>query len=280
MTVPQYMIFSLTMLVLATILGSWLGHKISARAMMMIPLPVAMVVLHVLQYRSGGVESVSHSALGTLASLGILYSWGLSYFFVSQWVDHRVDASSGARALLTALISVVLAVLIRMAFFEPILASLEGSRLAVCLFSVGSIAVAAAVMRRWLGESPPTRGDAPRINYLMRPLSIMLLVILAGELAGRAGDGAFYAGADFLITSFPRLTFELVIASHVAQGARAAQECFYGLSWGLIPRLLWILPMAWLPVLGPELGFGLAGIGLALSWAGNVYLVTRMPRAC
>jgi len=72
MTVPQYMIFSLTMLVLATILGSWLGHKISARAMMMIPLPVAMVVLHVLQYRSGGVESVSHSALGTLASLGIL----------------------------------------------------------------------------------------------------------------------------------------------------------------------------------------------------------------
>ena len=80
-------------------------------------------------------------------------------------------------------------------------------------------------------------------------------------------------------TSFPRLTFELVIASHVAQGAKAAQECFFGLSYGLVPLVLWLLAMVWLPVLGPELGFWIGGLGLVSTWAGTVVLVIRLPRA-
>ena len=266
-------------LVLATLLGSWLGHRISARAMMMVPLPIAYVVLNILQYRSGGIVSVSHSAEGTLASLAVLYGWGLSYFFISQWTDKRIQASAGVRALVTSITSIAVAVVVRALFFVPILAAIEGDPLAISLFSVGSIALAATTMRWWLADSPPQRGDAPRTNYLLRPLSILLLLGVANLAHMRSEDGPLFAVAHFVMTSFPRLTFELVIASHIAQGAKAAQECFFGLSYGLIPTVLWLLAMVWLPALGTDLAFWIAGIALVTSWIGTVVLVMRLPRA-
>ena len=75
-------------------------------------------------------------------------------------------------------------------------------------------------MRWWLADSPPQRGDAERTNYLLRPLSILLLLMVANYAHLRAEDGPAYSTAHFLMTSFPRLTFELVIASHIAQGRR------------------------------------------------------------
>lgn len=279
MAVAQYMLFNAFVLVLATVLGSWLGHRFGARAMLMIPLPFAYVVLNVAQYRSGGADSVSLSAEGTLSSLAVLYGWGLSYFFVSQWTDERLRVSPGMRALVTSLVSIALSLLIRAFFFEPILEKIEGDPLAISAFSVGSIALAAATMRWWLADSPPQRGDAPRTNYLLRPLSILLLLMLANYVQIRSADEPAFGPVHFVMTSFPRLTFELVIASHIAQGAKAAQECFYGLSYGLIPPVLWLLGMVWLPTLGPEVAFWIAGVGLVSSWAATVYLVSRLPRA-
>lgn len=279
MSVAQYMLFNAFVLVLATVLGSWLGHRFSARAIMMIPLPIAYVVLNVAQYQSGGTASVSLSAEGTLSSLAVLYGWGLSYFFLSQWTDARLSLPAGARALVASLASIVSAVVIRAIFFEPILGRLSGSPLSISVFSVGSIALAAAIMRWWIADSPPQRGDAARTNYLLRPLSIMLLLMLANYVHMHAEEGPGFGAAHFVLTSFPRLTFELVIASHIAQGAKAAQECFYGLSVGLVPPVVWLLGMLWLPALGPALGFGIAGVGLAFCWAGTVVLVLRLPRA-
>lgn len=279
MSVAQFMLFNAFVLVLATLLGSWLGHRISARAMMMISLPFGYVTLNVLQYRSGGVASVSHSAEGTLASLAVLYGWGLSYFFISQWTDERMQASVGVRALVTSVASIAIAVLVRTLLFVPILAAIEGNPLAMSVFSVGSIALATATMRWWIGNSLPQRGDAGRANYILRPCSIMLLLMLANYAHLHSEDGPGFSAAHFVMTSFPRLTFELVIASHISQGAKAAQECFFGLSYGLIPPVLWLLGMMWTPVIGPELGFRVAGLGLVLSWAGTVVLVLRLPRA-
>lgn len=279
MTFAQYMLFNAFVLVLATGLGTWLGHRISARAMLMIPLPFVIVVLNVVQYRAGGVDTVSQSAAGTLSSLAVLYGWGLSYFFISQWTDERMRASAGVRALVASVASIAVAVVIRALFFVPILNAIEGDPLAMSVFSLGSITLAAATMRWWIGDAPPVRGDAARTNYLLRPLSIMLLLILADYARLHSEDGPAFSAAHFVMTSFPRLTFELVIASHIAQGAKAAQECFFGLSYGLAPSVLWLLGMVWLPLLGPEPGFWLAGVGLLLLWAGTVALVVRLPRA-
>ena len=114
---------------------------------------------------------------------------------------------------------------------------------------------------------------------MLRPVTIMLLLLIANFVHMRSEDGPAYAAAHFVMTSFPRLSFELVIASHIAQGAKAAQECFFGTSYGLVPVVLWLLVMMWLPLLGPELGFWVAGVGLVSTWAGTVVLVIRLPRA-
>jgi hypothetical protein len=114
---------------------------------------------------------------------------------------------------------------------------------------------------------------------MLRPLTILLLLMIANYAHVHAEDGPAFSAAHFVLTSFPRLTFELVIASHIAQGYRLAQECFFGLSYGLMPPVLWLLGMIWIPVIGPNLGFWLAGIGLISSWFGTVYLVSRLPRA-
>lgn len=151
-----------------------------------------------------------------------------------------MQASAGVRALVATVASIAAAVVIRAFFFEPILDAIEGNPFALSVFTVGSIALATATMRWWIADSPPQRSDAARINYMLRLLSIMLLLIFADYARLHSEDGPAFSAAHFVMTSFPRLTFELVIASHIAQGAKAAQECFFGLSYGLVPPVLWL----------------------------------------
>lgn len=258
-------------------LATAIGARFGARATMMVNLPLPIFMAHAIQLDMTDLQTVQTNALRTLCSLPMVYTWIGCWLLVAPWVERVLPDPPGSHrsAFLSSVGSVLLAWVVNVLALRPLLEAVPlevGPRLAlVALFMTAGTLVPLLAQR---GEAP-ARADASLSNYLLRLVSIVLIVRIGNLLAETDALPTLRS----LLDSFPRLTFEMVVGVQAAHGFRAGRQVLVGLPVGLAVPVGWCLLLIFGPSLvgaGPILYLTTGWVLLALGAA--VALILRLER--
>lgn len=241
------------------VLASWLGARFGARATMMMLLPTNLVLTHLVQADWFGMEVVQQNAIAILSSLAMVYTWALCWLLVAPPIERWMQDPPGSHrsAWVSSIASVLLSTAVMQGLVRPGMGLLPETAARLPVLALLAV-VGSAILWSAQRDTPPERGEASRSNYLIRLISIFLLVKFGKDVAGADGLAGWL---DRFLSSFPRFTFEFVVATQAAQGVRAGKQVLGGLVFGLSTPVGWCLALLLLPdlvgVTGAWIGAGL-----------------------
>ncbi|MFZ5476094.1 MAG: hypothetical protein ACOZNI_04910 [Myxococcota bacterium] len=244
---------------LGILLGSWLGARFGARAILRLLFPIPTIVYHLGVVMQRGVEAASTQAAASLATVPMVFAWAIPF----AWLSRRVGSPFVAFVPATAVSFGVQRVA------EPALAALGPA--AATTVAVVVTALAVPLLR---SPGPVAPAPLPAANLAGRLLSIVGILMALAILGKR--EGAVAAAGVAVLAAFPRMTMELSVGTWLAAGPEAARQALSGLPLGLWAALAWCCGLAWLPrVLPAPVAIGLSFVAAVAVTAG---LARTLPR--
>ena len=220
-------------------IATWSSTRFGARATMMIYIPVQMFAAQILQLHMFGAAQVQTNALNSLYSLPMVYTWVLCWLVVAPPIERwmRDPPGSHRSAWVTSVASVLVSWALNVWVLRPLLAQVPQTPMARLPVITGFAVVGGAVA--WWAQrgEAPARADGSLSNVLLRYLSILLLVNLQERLHAAEALPTLQS----VLGSFPRLTFEMVVAIQAAHGVKAGKQVVVGLPLGLLMPVGWCL---------------------------------------
>jgi len=242
---------------------SWLGAKFGARAPLLLFLPFPLLVSHLSEYLDGGIEAASAAASATMDSVPMAFSWAIPYFHLSGWLSRRVGDPR-----LASLLSVVGA--IGMAYvvqhlYAPVWALIPSSLVQVV--AVAGVILGCSLLLRLRPD------EREVVEAVPTPLSLVgrvvgMLAIIAGLVLSVAMPPLIGAWLLAVLHTFPRLTFEMAVSTHVGNSVTASRQLLAGLPLGVTLAVLWCYALVFLPGMLPEVAVLPVALVLTLSWWG------------
>lgn len=246
---------------LALVVLSWIGAKLGARAPLLLFLPFPLLIAHTSRYVTGGLDAVTEAASTTMDSVPMAFSWAIPYFYLSAVLDRRLANRTLASALSVAA-SIAIAFVVQR-LYEPLWGFIDGT--VMQLLVVLAVVLGSALVLRL------PRAERTVLSAVPTPMSLVgrvmgILLIIFGLVWGVTLPAPWGVALLAVLHSFPRLTFELAISTHLTNGVAASRQLLSGLPVAVTMAIVWCYGVLLLAGRVPDAAvLPLAG-GLAVAW--------------
>ena len=245
---------------LGSILVSWVGAKLGARAMFMLLPPLSVMVLHTGRYLSADLDAASSAARLSMLSVPMLFCWAIPYFHFCRWFDGRLS-SRQEEMVASSIASTVAAFLIQEAY-RPWWTPLTTRPAAQLVGVIGILLLAALLLRLPVDERVPVSAIPTPMTLFARVAIVIFMVGLL--LASRSFPVPVVLA---LLGTLPRMTFEMAVSTHVTNGPTAARQLLASLPIGVTTVVIWCAALVQLPSRLPAWMVFPAAYVLTLTWS-------------
>ena len=248
---------------LGSILVSWVGAKLGARAMFMLLPPLSVMVLHTGRYLSADLDAASSAARLSMLSVPMLFCWAIPYFHFCRWFDGRLS-SRQEEMVASSITSTVAAFLIQEAY-RPWWTPLTTRPAAQLVGAIGILLLAALLLRLPVDERVPVSAIPTPMTLFAR---VAIVIFMVGMLlASRSFPVQVALVVLLLLGTLPRMTFEMAVSTHVTNGPTAVRQLLAGLPIGVTTVVIWCTALVQLPSRLPAWMVFPAAYVLTLTWS-------------